>query len=110
MLIHSIEQLSPEWFEKRILKMTGSHAQAIGNQGKGLISYIQDLMVIYETGESNNNFINKDIDRGIETEAEARFVYEMESGNNTQDVGFIEHNKYSGCSPDFLIEKNGKKS
>ena len=34
--IYEVNQGSPEWFELRKGKVTASHAQAIGNNGRGL--------------------------------------------------------------------------
>ena len=39
-----INQGSPEWFEIRVGKVTASHAQAIGNNGKGLDTYLLEVV------------------------------------------------------------------
>ena len=43
MITHDVEQKSEAWYELRKFKMTGSHAQEIGNCGKGLDTYITEL-------------------------------------------------------------------
>ena len=100
-----IIQQSPEWFELRKGKMTASHATAIGNQGKGLVTYIDDLILnmIIEP----EFYTNKDLERGNEHEPIARQVYEFEKGVTVYQVGFISYNDFVGCSPDGLIENDG---
>ena len=53
MKIHDkIEQGTDEWFAIRKGKMTASHGQEIGNNGKGLNTYIEKLMAeFYSSGE-----------------------------------------------------------
>ena len=95
-----IIQGSPEWFKIRKDKMTASHATAIGNAGKGLQTYVRNIIkdMIHEP----ENYISKDMERGNELEPIARQVYEFEKNILIQEVGFVELNKYVGCSPDGL--------
>lgn len=101
MLIHNVEQGSPEWHEVRKGKLTASHATAIGNNGAGLKTYVEDIIL--------NMFIekefkdSKDTIRGKELEPFARIAYEFETGNTVEEVGFIENCPFSGCSPDGLM-------
>ena len=107
MKISYCEQLSEEWFNSRVGHMTGSHAQAIANCGKGLDTYIRKTMSeVYSSGE-RENFSNKHTDRGNELEPIARNIYELETGNDVKQVGFIKHNNYVMCSPDGLIDDDG---
>lgn len=102
-----IEQGSEEWFDLRAGKMTASHAQAIGNHGKGLDTYIVDMMAeFYSSGEAEQ-FSNKHTDRGNELEPVARQVYEFENDVEVDTVGFIEYNEYIGVSPDGLVGEDG---
>lgn len=108
MKIHKdIIQGSPEWFEIRKRKMTGSNAQAIGNNGKGLDTYILSLMAeSFSTGEKIF-FSNNDTERGVELEQYARDMYELENDCTIDQVGFIEYDEFTGCSPDGLISDDG---
>jgi putative phage-type endonuclease len=107
MKIHKIEQGTGEWFEIRKAKMTGSHAQAIGNNGRGLDTYIYDLMAeSYSSGEKDN-YSNKDIERGLELEEFARDMYELETEQTVEQVGFVEMNEFAGVSPDGLVGEDG---
>lgn len=105
MQIYKCEQLSDEWFAIRKGKMTASNAQAIGANGKGLETYIYTLMA---EKYSNNKeyYTNKDMERGIELEEQARMTYEIEN-EKVEEVGFIELNEFTGCSPDGLVGEDG---
>ena len=107
MIIHNFEQVSPEWFAIRKGKMTASHAQAIGNAGKGLLTYINSLMAEFYSSGKPDQFISIDIKRGNELESQARSIYELKKGITVQQVGFIEADEFSGCSPDGLISEDG---
>jgi len=106
MIIHeNIIQGTPEWHEIRKCKMTASHATAIGNQGKGLVTYIRSI--VQNMINKEEHYTNKDMDRGNELEPIARQVYEFETNSIIKEVGFITYNDYVGCSPDALIDNNG---
>lgn len=107
MKIHNVAQLSPEWFKLRQKRMTASHAQAIAANGKGLNTYITKLMQEYYSTQEPEHFSNKHTDRGNELEDSAVFLYSVETGLNTQPVGFVEYSEHVGCSPDRFVQKNG---
>jgi len=107
MIIHNMDQRSDEWFEIRKKKMTASHGQEIGNCGKGLTTYIRKIMYEYFSSAERESFGNKHTERGTQLEPEARFIYEMETGCKVEEVGFIEHSEFVGCSPDGLIGTDG---
>lgn len=108
MKYHNFEQGTPEWFEMRKLKMTASHAQAIGNQGKGLETYVYELLADFYSQAEKEHYSNKDTERGVELEPLAREVYELENNVIVNQVGFIEvEGEYTGCSPDGLINEDG---
>lgn len=107
MKVYNFIQQSPEWYECRKGKITASHAQAIANCGKGLDTYINELMAEYFSKGVKEQFTSKHTERGNELEAEARVVYEMTSGNTVEEVGFIEYNEFVGASPDGLIGDDG---
>ena len=106
-IIKEIEQQSPEWFEIRKGKMTASHAQAIGNAGKGLETYVYDLVAEEYSSAEKEHFTNEHTERGNELEATARGIYELENNVDVEQVTFIEYNEYVGCSPDGLIGEDG---
>jgi len=108
MIIHkTIEQGTEAWFNARAEKMTASNARAIGNNGAGLKTYINNLMAETYSSAIKESYTNEDMERGNELEALARTVYEIETGNEVEEVGFIELDEFTGCSPDGLIGEDG---
>lgn len=104
---NNILQGTPEWFEIRRGKVTASHAQAIGNNGKGLESYILDVMAEYFSSTEKEQISNNHTERGVELEPTARTMYELENDCEVEQIGFCQLNEYVGCSPDGLIGKTG---
>ena len=102
-----IKQGSDEWFELRKGKMTASNATAIGTCGKGLDTYVLKKVAEVLSSGKRDTYTNKDLDRGNELEPIARSIYELETGDDVYEVGFIEKDKYSGCSPDGLVREDG---
>ncbi len=106
MKIHKdLLQGTDEWFELKKLKLSASHATAIGNAGKGLDTYIRTMVLDYIL-PNREKYTGKDMDRGNELEDSARIKYEFERNTVVTEVGFIEHCNNSGCSPDGLVDEN----
>lgn len=106
MEIHNFPQYSPEWWEVRSKKMTASHAQAIGNQGKGLESYALELVCSHYS-KDKEGYSNGHMQRGLELEPEAATVYQAETLSDVQEVGFVVYSDYVGCSPDRMVNNDG---
>jgi hypothetical protein len=102
---HTMEQGTDEWHDVRSLKLTASHGTAIGNAGKGLITYVTEKVVESIVGRKEN-FVSKDMERGNELEPIARAKYEFEKGVTVLELGFIEVHKHAGFSPDGLIDED----
>lgn len=107
MKIHHLLQGSPNWFAIRKLKLTASNAQAIATAGKGLESLVDEIVAEYLSSGNKEHYTNDNIERGIELEATARGIYELQNGVTVDEVGFVEMNKYVGYSPDGLVGKDG---
>lgn len=107
--IHDFEQYSPEWWKIREKKMTASHAQAIAANGKGLETYINEVMSSYYSSAPQDNFKNHHIDRGLELEEEAATIYSFERRHKVKKIGFVTNSisKYIGCSPDRFVDEPG---
>lgn len=106
-IYEKIEQGTEEWFKIRKNKMTASNARAIGNNGKGLETYIYNLMAESYSIAKKENYTNEDIERGNELEYMARALYELQEGVEVKEVGFIELDEFTGCSPDGLVGNDG---
>jgi len=111
MKIHQVEQNTPEWHALRLqYPLTASEAQAIGNQGKGLETLVMEKMAQKYSSADREQYTNKDLERGIELEPQARSLYELETGNTVEVVGFVTNPKVSnvaGCSPDGVVQTDG---
>ena len=103
MIIHNFKQRSPEWYNVREKKMTGSNATAIGANGKGLATYTTELMQEYYSLAEPDNYDNYDMKRGRELEDSASFLYQMKIDLSTEKIGFVEYSKYVGVSPDLFV-------
>ena len=104
---YDIIQRTPEWIEIKRGKMSASNAETIIANGKGLETYIYNLMAEYYSSAEKENYINADMQRGIDLEPEARLEFEFYTNLDVQEVGFIEYNEFIGVSPDGLIGDDG---
>ena len=102
-----VQQYSPEWWKLREKRLSASHAQAIGNAGKGLKTYVEQLMSECYSNAEKESFSNKHTDRGIDLENSAGMAYSFQTGINIKKVGFVAYNDYVGCSPDLFAGENG---
>lgn len=102
-----MEQQTPEWFEAKKGKMSSSSATAIGNCGTGLETYAMDLVASMYSSNRDKGFSSKYMDNGNEYEEVARSVYELETGEEVQQVGLVEYSDFVVCSPDGLVGDKG---
>jgi hypothetical protein len=100
----NLEQGTDEWFNIRLGKMTGSNAQAIQAQGKGLETYCLKKTAERLTGKRQESYSNPNMDMGNELELEAKELWALEHGVNYKNVGFVEVDDYVGCSPDGVMD------
>ena len=107
MKIYNFEQRTEDWYNIRKGKMSASNAETIIANGKGLETYIYNLMAEYYSSAEKENYINADMQRGIDLEPEARLEFEFYTDLDVQEVGFIEYNDFIGVSPDGLIGDDG---
>ena len=107
MKIYNFEQRTEDWYNIRKGKMTASNAETIIANGKGLETYIYNLMAEYYSSAEKENYINADMQRGIDLEPEARLEFEFYTDLDVQEVGFIEYNEFIGVSPDGLVGDDG---
>lgn len=108
--IVNAEQRSPEWHKARLGRLTGSVAgDMLATIKSGEAAARRDLRVqlVVErlTGEpQDNDYINADMQRGIDLEPMAFAAYEGITGTVLDRCGFVAHNELAiGCSPDGLV-------
>jgi putative phage-type endonuclease len=113
LIVCNAEQGTPEWLADRLGKATGSKADTIlakgrtkGTESKTRTSYIYQLALERITGKTGDFVkVNEHMTRGTALEPEARALYEMETGNLVEQIGFayIEGAMF-GCSVDGFID------
>lgn len=115
MIIYECEQHSEAWHEARLGRVTGTRFKNLMSK-ESTASY-QDLLTNIAceiiTGRAEDNYVSPTMEKGIETEPEARKEYENSFDTEIRQVGFVipdEGNKYHdwiGVSPDGLTYDNG---
>lgn len=108
-VFHDIEQNTDEWMEVRRGKFTASSFKNLFAT-KSTAQYKKEVYrVAYEivTGESPEFYSNDYMERGHDLEPFARKEYEMQTFNDVVDGGFVELNKFVGCSPDGFVGRDG---
>lgn len=108
-MIHRMSQRTPEWFAVRLGKLTGSVAAdmlAMTKTGESAARRDLRMALALErlTGQAQgSDYINADMQRGIDLEPVARQQYFWKTGRDMQEVGFIDGDvPWMGCSPDGL--------
>ncbi len=104
---HTTEQKSDEWFEIRNQHpFTASNATAIKTAGAGLETLCWQS-VADRLSNVRDNFESEAMKRGNEQEALILNSFELQSGIELKDVGFVTNSKYklAGASPDNYTEK-----
>lgn len=114
MIIHDVEQGTPEWLKLRAMKPTSSMFSSIitskGLPSEGLKDYAYTLAAEkYVGGPLDDGWQgNKFTDRGHKLEPETRADYEMTNQVTVQPVGFITDDLMRwGTSTDGLVGDDG---
>ncbi len=110
MIHHAIEQNSEEWDSLRLGKFTASTFSDLfmGKDTKGYQNAIIKVAFERVTGESEENYTNKWMQRGQEKEPFACENYELLTFNLLEPAGFYEYDEWTGASPDRkIIGQNG---
>ena len=111
-LISPHAQRTPGWHQDRLGKLTGSTVAAIFAKGEGRSRATLRAELVLErlTGQPvKQPFESEDMAWGNEQEPFSRMAFEMESGLDVAQAGFIYRpNLAAGCSVDGLIVDRGK--
>lgn len=110
MIIHTMQQGTPEWDAVRCAKFTGSpiYKLQMAIDTKGYNEYLDQLAYEIFSGEKVRDEIDSEwMQRGSSLEPEARLEYQLQTFNRVEEVGFIERDEWTGFSPDGLIGDDG---
>lgn len=107
-------QGTQEWLQARCGKITASRiadimAKTKSGYAASRKNYLAELLVERLTDQPTESYISTAMQWGTDHEPEARTIYELETGNRVEEVGFIIHPEYtySGASPDGLVGADG---
>jgi putative phage-type endonuclease len=108
-----MEQRTPEWFQKRLGKVTASRiadlmAKTKTGPGASRANYLAQLVTERLTGTPTEGFQSPAMTWGIEQEAAARAAYSARTGVLVDEVDFVDHpTMQAGASPDGLVGEDG---
>lgn len=106
------EQGTAQWLAHRAGVVTASEFGTVMAKGKGGTesktrrTYMLKLIGEILTGEAQESYTNKNMERGHAMEAEARDFYALMTDSNPVQVGFLKRGRV-GYSPDSLIGDRG---
>lgn len=112
-MFHDVIQNSPEWYDLRIGKITGSHFGSImANEGKVFGNPAQDYAIQVALERSTGrrfevDYTNHWMQRGHELEPIARSLYELETMEFVDNGGIYVDGDFA-TSPDGLVNDNGQ--
>lgn len=110
-----IEQRTIDWHNLRCGKVTASRIAdvmakgAAGKPSATRASYMAELVAERLTGIPRQGFTSAAMQHGIDTEPQARAMYELETGFTVIETGFHPHPAIegTGASPDGLVIETG---
>ena len=115
MRIFDCEQNSAEWIWARTGRITASRMGDLmatlkrGGEAASRRDYRAELIAERLTGKTEDRYLSKEMQFGIEQEPFARTAYEIRTENMVDQAGFVFHPRldFSGASPDGLIGQDG---
>ena len=109
-----MDQRSEEWWQIRCGKITASKigdlmATTRSGPAASRKNYIAQLVVERMTGQPASSYSNAAMQWGVDTEPMARARYELVTGRDVVEEGFIVHPEIAdaGASPDGLVGDDG---
>lgn len=109
-------QRSPEWYEAKAGKVSSSRIAAVeaklarkDGEAAARANLKLDLLAEGLSGLLVPHYVSKLMQEGLENEPLARTAYELHTGNEVEQTGFIQHPTIdrAGASPDGLVGEDG---
>tara|TARA_R110001606_G_scaffold141321_2_gene280454 strand:- start:916 stop:1524 length:609 start_codon:yes stop_codon:yes gene_type:complete len=107
MIIYDYQQGSDEWKSIRIGLITSSNILSICGTSLGRKTYCLEKVCEKLTGKSDEIFITRDMQRGIDFETIARDLYSFIRNIEVIEIGIATINDFVGSSPDGLVGYDG---
>ena len=100
MIVLTHEQRSPEWFEARLGKLTGSRAKRISTTNN--LPLVDELIAELLTGVQEETYTTAEMQRGTDLEPIACAEYEKVTGYTVEHTGLCVHPHFDfiAVSPD----------
>jgi len=108
MIVHEFEQGSPEWYNIRIGKVTGTTLKDVMKPDN--LPLVDSLIGQLLSGMGElDDYMSDDMQRGIELQPIAIDFYQQETGLVVSPAGFLQSTRFErfGMSPDGLVGKVG---
>lgn len=108
-----MEQRTPEWFQKRLGKVTASRiadlmARTKSGPAASRANYMAQLVTERLTGRPTEGYESAAMAWGTEQEPNARAAYSARMGVLVDEVDFVDHPELeAGASPDGLVGEDG---
>ena len=108
-----MEQRTPEWFARRLGKVTASRiadlmAKTKSGPAASRANYLAQLVTERLTGRPTEGYESTAMAWGTEQEPNARAAYSARMGVLVDEVGFVDHPTLAaGASPDGLVGETG---
>lgn len=106
---YNIVQGEEPWHDIKRGRVSSSNASKVLAKGQGKIrtAYMYQLVAERLSGLTENGYTSNFMTDGLLVEPKARSEYEIRTGNEVKEVGFIELNEDVGVSPDGVIGDDG---
>lgn len=106
-----MEQYSPEWWAARLGNVSASQMPAVMSDGRAgkpsatRKNYMMKLLCERLTGKVEDTYTSPAMERGTLLEPVARAAYEIRTGRDVDEVGFVYHPEIDqlGASPDGMV-------
>lgn len=104
-----IIQGGDQWHAARLGKITGSGFAKLVGTAAAKEKYIYDKAseIVTRSRCDGDEYTNIHMQRGNEYESIARVKYILDTLNDVQEVGIVEYDDYTACSPDGLVGDDG---
>jgi hypothetical protein len=112
MILHDVQQGTPEWHSLRMRPTASNFRRVFTSQKKRSTSfdeYAIELTEEIKAGRKLETFKSEWMQRGNDMEAQANAMFQLETGLVTTPIGFVTTDDgLVGCSPDAIVHDDDK--